>query len=101
MDVEVSVQISAPRAVESAAKDLPIEARILRVADIFQAMVQDRPYRAGMVADELSVFFGKMLAAGRVEAEIVNLLTQDLAAAMAAAKPHPMNLEPADEMVNA
>jgi putative nucleotidyltransferase with HDIG domain len=83
------------------AEDLPIEARILRVADIFQAMVQDRPYRAGMVADELSVFFGKMLAAGRVEAEIVNLLTQDLAAAMAAAKPHPMNLEPADEMVNA
>jgi hypothetical protein len=29
---------------------MSVEARILRVADIFQALAQDRPYRAGLSA---------------------------------------------------
>jgi putative nucleotidyltransferase with HDIG domain len=83
------------------AEDLPLEARILRVADIFQAMVQDRPYRAGMSAGELLTFFEKLVAAGRVEADIVRVLTQDLPAAMAAARPQPVSLELFDEMISA
>ena len=33
--------------------DLPIEARILAVADVFDAMFADRPYRAGMPVDRI------------------------------------------------
>ena len=36
-----------------AERDLGIEARILSVADIFQALVQDRPYRKGMPLDKV------------------------------------------------
>jgi HD-GYP domain-containing protein (c-di-GMP phosphodiesterase class II) len=32
------------------AASMSVEARILRVADIFQALAQDRPYRAGLSA---------------------------------------------------
>jgi len=35
--------------------DLPLEARILFVADAFEAMTSDRPYRAGMDADDALV----------------------------------------------
>jgi HD-GYP domain-containing protein (c-di-GMP phosphodiesterase class II) len=35
-----------------AGEDIPIEARILAVADAYEAMVADRPYRAGMPASE-------------------------------------------------
>ena len=35
------------------ASAMALEARILRVADIFQAMVQDRPYRRGLPARDL------------------------------------------------
>jgi HD-GYP domain-containing protein (c-di-GMP phosphodiesterase class II) len=34
------------------ANDLPLEARILAVADIYGALVEDRPYRKGFSADE-------------------------------------------------
>ena len=32
-------------------KDIPLEARIVTTADIFQALVQNRPYRAGLSAE--------------------------------------------------
>ncbi|MCX7174385.1 MAG: HD domain-containing protein [Proteobacteria bacterium] len=67
--------------------DLPLEARILRVADIFQAMAQNRPYRKGLSADAILVFFEDLVAQGRIEAGIVTTLTQDMPAAMAAALP--------------
>ncbi len=35
-----------------AGKDIPLEARILAVADAFDAMTSDRPYRAGMSYEE-------------------------------------------------
>lgn len=64
---------------------LPLEARILRVADIFQAMAQNRPYRAGLKAEELLVFLRKLTADGRVDGTIVEVAAQDMAGAMAAA----------------
>lgn len=67
------------------ARTLPLEARILRVADIFQAMVQDRPYRAGLDAAQAMAFMHELAQAGRVEWPILEALEQDLDEAMAAA----------------
>lgn len=68
------------------ASQLSIEARILRVADIFQAMVQDRPYRAGLPAAAVLEFMNELVSAGRVEAQVVAVAAADLAGAMAAAQ---------------
>ncbi len=57
--------------------ELPLEARILRVADIFQAMVQTRPYREGMSATEAMNFMHELAAQGRVESAIVSMLAID------------------------
>jgi HD-GYP domain-containing protein (c-di-GMP phosphodiesterase class II) len=35
-----------------AGDEIPLEARILAVADAYEAMIADRPYRAGMPADD-------------------------------------------------
>ena len=59
----------------------PLEARILRVADIFQAMVQERPYRQGMDDAAVARFMGDLVAAGRCEARLVDALLADLPAA--------------------
>lgn len=72
-----------------AASTLPLEARILRVADIFQAMVQDRPYRAGLSPTAVGDFMQDMARQGRVEASIVELATRNLDSAIAAARSSP------------
>ncbi|MDD2664233.1 MAG: HD domain-containing protein [Dechloromonas sp.] len=66
---------------------LPLEARILRVADIFQAMAQDRPYRKGLSGEAVLAFLERLVADGRVEAEIVRIAAADIAGAMGAARP--------------
>jgi putative nucleotidyltransferase with HDIG domain len=66
---------------------LPLEARILRVADIFQAMAQNRPYRAGLTAEAVLDFLNEMVAKGRLEAALVNAAASDMQASMAAALP--------------
>lgn len=71
------------------AETLPLEARILRVADIFQAMVQDRPYRAGLSADQLRHFMEGMVREGRIEEQIFAIAAADLDGAIAAARPPP------------
>ncbi len=40
------------------AEDLPLEARILAVADIFDALAADRPYRAGMPLEKVLAIIG-------------------------------------------
>jgi putative nucleotidyltransferase with HDIG domain len=65
---------------------LPLEARILRVADIFQAMVQDRPYRRGLDAGEVLAFMGDLVAQGRVDREILAVAAHAMDGAMAAAR---------------
>nr|WP_321464469.1 HD domain-containing phosphohydrolase [uncultured Desulfobulbus sp.] len=66
---------------------MPLEARIVRVADIFQAMAQDRPYRKGLPAEGVIAFVEKLAAQGRVDAEIVAIARASLDEAMAAACP--------------
>jgi putative nucleotidyltransferase with HDIG domain len=69
-------------------QELPLEARILRVADIFQAMAQDRPYRKGLSVDAVLGFLLELVAKGRIEKEIIAVFSSDMQAAMAAALPH-------------
>lgn len=64
---------------------MPLEARILRVADIFQAMAQNRPYRPGLGCDEIVVFLDKLAAEGRIDSEIVDVAKASLDEAMQAA----------------
>ncbi|NIC41209.1 HD-GYP domain-containing protein [Aquabacterium sp. A08] len=60
------------------ADQLPLEARILRVADIFQAMVQDRPYRAGLDRDAVADFMRQRQAEGSVDATVTTTLLAHL-----------------------
>ena len=69
------------------AEEMPLEAHILRVADIFQAMAQDRPYRAGLSAAEVTAFLDQLVQAGRLNAAIVSTAKQHIDAAMLAARP--------------
>ena len=64
------------------ASELPIEARILRVADIFQAMAQTRPYRKGLSAQEVLAFLNKLVAEGRIEPKIVDAFSGNMPLAM-------------------
>lgn len=59
------------------AAQLPLESRILRVADIFQAMVQDRPYRTGLDLAAVCRFMTELQVGGRVDADIVDVLIAD------------------------
>ncbi len=68
-------------------KDLSIEARILRVADIFQALAQDRPYRAGWPAHEVLALLKDMASKGKLDLAIVELVERNLPQAMATALP--------------
>ena len=70
------------------AEAMPLEARILRVADIFQAMAQDRPYRQSLSAAEVVAFLDKLVADGRLDGEIVAVARQWIVPAMAAARPN-------------
>lgn len=66
---------------------LPIEARILRVADIFQAMVQKRPYRTGLSVKEVSAFIAELASQGRIDAQVTATLLAVVDEAMVVAQP--------------
>lgn len=52
--------------------DLSIEARIIAVADIFQALVQDRPYRAGMPLNKVIDILDEFVSIGKLDQNIVH-----------------------------
>jgi hypothetical protein len=62
-------------------EDIPIEARILAVADAFEAMTSDRPYRSGMsraqACEELRRCAGTQFDAAVVDAFLSTLATED------------------------
>ncbi|MDD5029779.1 MAG: HD domain-containing protein [Rhodoferax sp.] len=68
------------------AAQLPIEARILRVADIFQAMVQDRPYRQGLSLEAAGLFMHELQKSGRIDAAVGQALQAHLPELLAAAR---------------
>lgn len=56
------------------AGEIPHEARIIKVADIFQALAQRRPYRAPMPVPKILALLRTMQAAGEVDGAIVDLV---------------------------
>ncbi|HLD22489.1 MAG TPA: HD domain-containing phosphohydrolase, partial [Sulfuricurvum sp.] len=60
------------------ADQIPIEARILTLADIFQALVQDRPYRIGLSAEEAYEIIQKMGEEHKLDPTIIDILHQNL-----------------------
>jgi HD-GYP domain-containing protein (c-di-GMP phosphodiesterase class II) len=54
--------------------DIPIEARIVTVADIFDALTSKRIYKEAWTVDEALEALGKMAAEGKLDAECVAAL---------------------------
>lgn len=55
-------------------KDIPKEARIVAVADVFTAITEDRPYRAGMGKQECFRVLDGLVSGGALDGDIVSLL---------------------------
>jgi HD-GYP domain-containing protein (c-di-GMP phosphodiesterase class II) len=68
-------------------KELSLEARILRVADIFQAIAQNRPYRQGMTVEQIQAVLLDLSSQGKLDAQVVNVALAHMAECMAAALP--------------
>lgn len=56
------------------ADDIPMGSRIIAVADVFTALAEDRPYRAGMERAEIQEHFSKHTKAGRYDRAVVDVL---------------------------
>lgn len=54
-------------------QELGIEARIIAVADVYQALAQDRPYRMGMVQTEILTILKSMAESGKLDSALVAL----------------------------
>jgi len=65
--------------------ELSLEARVIAVADIFQALAQERPYRAALPAEAIISHLQQLAAAGKVDAELVALAEKNLESTMLAA----------------
>ena len=50
--------------------EMPFEAKIIRVADIFQALAQNRPYRKGLSTSEVIAVLASFASDKRIDAEI-------------------------------
>jgi HD-GYP domain-containing protein (c-di-GMP phosphodiesterase class II) len=66
---------------------LSLQDRIMRVADIFQAMIQDRPYRRGLGPERVREFMRDMADAGRIDRTVADLLDANFDKALLAASP--------------
>jgi len=68
-------------------EQIPLEAKIMRVADVLQAMLQDRPFRKALNAEQVGSLLVMMADKGELDAEVVTELMQDLNNALVAATP--------------
>ncbi len=57
-------------------QELGIESRIIAVADVFQALVQDRPYRSGMALSEVLGILDEFVGDEKLDSRLVNLVKQ-------------------------
>ncbi|MFZ4535321.1 HD domain-containing phosphohydrolase [Propionivibrio sp.] len=60
------------------ATDIPLEARLIAVADIFQALSQERPYREHMAKNDVMSRIDSLSNQGRIDPEMVKLLHSQL-----------------------
>lgn len=57
-------------------QDLCIESRIIAVADVFQALVQDRPYREGMALSDVQTILDEFVSNEKLDPRLVDLVKQ-------------------------
>lgn len=57
---------------------IPLEARLITVADIFQALSQNRPYRARLRAGQVLGHLNSLVAQGRLDADVVALVNRHI-----------------------
>jgi len=60
-------------------EDLSMGARVLAVGDVFTALTEDRPYRAGMEAGTALDILGEMTEEGALDGDLVDLMREDFA----------------------
>ena len=58
--------------------ELPLESRILAVADVFTALAEDRPYRPGMEDGKVLEIMHEMVEDGKLDREVVDLLIANI-----------------------
>jgi HD-GYP domain-containing protein (c-di-GMP phosphodiesterase class II) len=58
--------------------DIPLEARIIAVSDIFQALIQNRPYREAMSAEKAFEILSDMAESGKLDKKIIGLMRENL-----------------------
>lgn len=58
--------------------EIPTEARIIKVADVFQALAQQRPYREPMSAPEILDVLRKMQTKNEVDGQLVDMMASHL-----------------------
>lgn len=73
-----------PEGLEEAA--LPLAARLIAVADVFQALVQNRPYRASLSLQEVRGLMLQMVVQHKLDAGLVGLLFESGEAYLALAR---------------
>ncbi len=54
--------------------EIPLEARILAVADVFTALTEDRPYRAGIEAGRAMTILKELVEERKLDARVVEVL---------------------------
>ena len=59
------------------AKELPLGARIMTVADIFTALTEDRPYRSGMEKEKVVSIFLDMMSEGKIDKKVTDTLLEN------------------------
>lgn len=57
--------------------ELPLESRIIAVADIFQALAQNRPYRKSLNADKIVEKLDHDVEKGKLDKELVRIVASD------------------------
>lgn len=60
-----------------AGDQVPVAARIVSVADVFQALAQDRPYRRAMELEEILRVLRRLAGAGKLDPRLVAVVEED------------------------
>jgi putative nucleotidyltransferase with HDIG domain len=65
--------------------ELPLEARIIAVSDVVQALAQDRPYRAPLSGEEIASILDGMVFGGKLDREVVGAVKSEMEECLSAA----------------
>ncbi len=70
---------------KKSSSELGIESRIVMLADIFQALAQNRPYRKSLMPEEICAIIGNQVKEKKLDGEIFRIIELELMACHAAA----------------